>query len=775
MKEDNSSIAAVSFHEAPKGLAGILASFEDLFQKPTELPPGRDHDHQILLKAGTEPICLRSYRYPALQKTEIETMVDEMLEKGIIQHSHSAFAAPVVLVRKKDLSWRLCIDYRQLNAATVKDKFPIPIEELLEELHGSKFFSKLDLRSGYHQIRMKTVTATRQHSAHMKDCMNSCRTWEDHMLHVTQILEILRTNTLFLNREKCEFGCIQIAYLGHIISEEGVAADPEKLKAMETWPPPTTIKQLRGFLGLTGYYRRFIRKYGLIAKPLTDLLKKGNFNWTEEAGLAFKHLKQLMMSPPVLALPNFAIPFVVETDASGSGIGAVLMQENRPIAFIRGPFQVITVLLQLQFKRGKDNVVADALSRRGNEVQCAGISVYHSPVIQRINQTWATDPNLIKIIQEIQENEEVHKEFTFIDGTLRKNGKVVGYDPELRTILIAAMHSSPTGGHSGTLVTCKKLQLAYYWAGMTRDVREYIRSCDVCQRNKGETQAPKGLLQPLPIPNKFWESISMDFIEHLPKVGGKTVIFVVVDRLSKMAHFVGLHHPFTAKKIAEVFLDNVFKLHGMPLSIISDRDKIFISMFWREFLKMQGVHQALSSAYHPQSDGQTEVVNRCLGTYLRCMAGQRPNQWDQWLPLAEWWYNTNFHSATQENISQTFPQILWPFRITERIGEVAYRLDLGQEAKIHNVFHISQLKSYHGTPNRIEDIPSLVVPDCIPEEIRAEKHLMKEGTRRRQLLVKWSGKEEEENSWEDAETLAMEHPEKILEWGQTRKRSVRLR
>jgi hypothetical protein len=182
---------------------------------------------------------------------------------------------------------------------------------------------------------------------------------------------------------------------------------------------------------------------------------------------------------------------------------------------------------------------------------------------------------------------------------------------------------------------------------MKQHIRNFVAECEVCQCNKGETVKSPGTLQPLLIPPAIWKDISMDFITDLPKSGNKSVIMVVVDRLSKYAHFCALQHPFTASTVAQIFMDQVFKLHGMPHSIVSDRDPTFTSNFWQELFKLQGTQLHLSTTYHPQTDGQTKVVNKCLETYLRCFASEKQHQWAQWLPLAEWWYNTSYHTTTR--------------------------------------------------------------------------------------------------------------------------------
>ncbi|GJX54847.1 reverse transcriptase [Tanacetum coccineum] len=299
-------------------LQEVIDAHAEVFAVPNKLPPMRTQDHRIPLMPGTQPVNIRPYRHPPVQKDAIEAMVRELLDSGVIKHSQSSFASPVVMVKKKDNSWRMCVDYRQLNKHTIKDKFSIPIiKELIDELCRAVIFNKLDLMFGYHQ-----------------------------------------------DESKCVFGTTHVEYLGHMLFAEGVATDPTKIQAMQSWLIPTTIKQLRGFLGLSGYYRRFIRDFASISRPLTQLLNKNSFKWNNEAQQAFIFLKEAMIQALVLALPKFNKPFVVETDASSIWLGEILQQKGNPIAYMSkslGPKQqalstyakeFLAVLMALEKWRG---------------------------------------------------------------------------------------------------------------------------------------------------------------------------------------------------------------------------------------------------------------------------------------------------------------------------------------------------------------------------------------------------------------------------------------
>jgi hypothetical protein len=217
---------------------------------------------------------------------------------------------------------------------------------------------------------------------------------------------------------------------------------------------------------------------------------------------------------------------------------------------------------------------------------------------------------------------------------------------KLKSMVLSELHATPTVGHSGFTKTYDRVKRSFFWDVMKQDIRNFVTECEVCQHNKGEIVKSSGTLQPLSIPPAIWKDISMDFITSLPKWGNKSVIMVVVDHLSKYAHFCALQLPFIASMVAQIFMDQVFKLHGMLHSIVSDRDPTFTSNFWQELFKLQGTQLHLNTTYHPHTDGQMEVVKKCLETYLRCFASEKKHHWAQWLPLVEWWYNTSYHTAT---------------------------------------------------------------------------------------------------------------------------------
>ncbi|GJS29298.1 gypsy/ty3 retroelement polyprotein [Tanacetum coccineum] len=691
----------------------------DVFSIPTSLPSNRTHDHKIRLKTDTKPINVRPYRHPPTQKDAIEVMVKELLDAVVIRHSQSSFAAPIVMVKKKDGSWHMCIDYRQLNKQTIKDKFPILIiKELIDELHGSVIFLKLDLRSGYHQIRMFeddiAKTAFKTHEGHYEFLVMTFGLTNAPSTFQALMNEVFRQ---FLRRAD------HVEYLGHIITSEGVATNPTKIEAMKSWPTPKTLKQLRGFLGLTSYYRRFIRDYAIISQPLTVLLKKNPFKWDDKAQDAFEELKQAMIHAPVLQMPDFEATFIVETDASGLGIGAVLEQNGHLIAFMNNfslkylmdqrfstPAQLkwLPKLMgfdyEIVYKKRCENVAADALSRLPNTGELLQINVVSlsADLYQKIVKGWEKDKKLQEIVSKLQQ-----------DGN-----------------------------------------------------------------------------SPLPIPERVWTHISMDFIDGLPMSKGKLVLLIVVDRLSKYGHFIPLTHPYSALTMAQPFLDNVYKLHGLPKVIVSDRDTVF-------------------------HNGQTEVDNRCVECNIRCMTGDKPKEWVQWVPLAEYCVNKSVDRflVARETVIQLLkfyllraqdrkkamadrkrnervfgiddlvllklqpyrqstlrqhkhhklaPKYYGPFKVIARIGEVAYKLDLPVSSQIHPVFHVSQLNQFKGNVSQV----SVTLPQCDFVGVIAlepiavlDRRMAKRGNDAVvYVLIQWSNEGVNDATWELYDDIAVRFP-----------------
>jgi hypothetical protein len=226
-----------------------------------------------------------------------------------------------------------------------------------------------------------------------------------------------------------------------------------------------------------------------------------------------------------------------------------------------------------------------------------------------------------------------------------KNRLVVPKSPHIVNQILLEYHASPVGGHSGLQRTKARICQQFFWPHMTKDITKFVTECLTCQQAKSSTALPVGLLQPLPIPLQIWEDIAMDFITGLPSSNGFTMIFIVVDRLSKYSHFTALKSDFDGPKVDAAFFTNVVKLHGIPKSIVSDRDKVFTSQFWQQLFCLSGTTLAMSTAYHPQTDGQLEALNKCLEMYLRCFTGNNPKSWARLLPWAEYWYNTAFQNS----------------------------------------------------------------------------------------------------------------------------------
>jgi hypothetical protein len=525
----------------------------------------------------------------------------------------------------------------------------------------------------------------------------------EHLRHVRAVLSILWEHRLFVKKSKCAFAATSIAYLGHVISAQGVAMDPDKVKAVVEWPQPRSTRAVRGFLGLAGYYRKFVHGFGTIAAPLTALLKKDSFLWSEAANQAFEAVKTALTTAPVLVLPDFSKAFIMECDASTYGFGAVLLQDQHSVAFFSRPvapchqslaayereliglvlairhwcpylwgrrFLVRTDHFSLKFlldqrlatspqhhwvgkllgfdftvdyKAGSSNVVADALSRRDtDDVKLLALSGPHFDFVDRLRLANAQEPALIALRDEVIAGQRLAP-WAVLDGLVTYKGRL--YIPPGAPLLDEVISTVHADGHEGVQRTLHRLRRDIHSPNLRTIVQDFVRACATCQRYKSEHLQPAGLLLPLPVPSAVWSDISMDFIEALPKAGGKSVILTIVDRFSKYSHFIALAHPYSAASVAQAFFSDIVRLHGIPQYIVSDRDPVFTSIFWKELMRLSGVKMLMTTTFHPQSDGQAKAANKVITMYLRCMTGDRPRQWLRWLPWAEFVYNTAFQTA----------------------------------------------------------------------------------------------------------------------------------
>uniref|UniRef100_A0A8K9WM10 Gypsy retrotransposon integrase-like protein 1 n=1 Tax=Oncorhynchus mykiss TaxID=8022 RepID=A0A8K9WM10_ONCMY len=646
-----------SSQEEPGDLTGVPEEYHDLRtvfsrSRATSLPPHRSYDCSIDLLPGTTPPRGRLYSLSAPERKALEDYLSVALDAGTIVPSSSPAGAGFFFVKKKDGSLRPCIDYRGLNDITVKNRYPLPLmSSAFEILQGARFFTKLDLRNAYHLVRIREgdewKTAFNTPLGHfeyrvlpfglanapavfqalvndvLRDMLNIfvfvylddilifSPSLQIHVQHVRRVLQRLLENCLFVKAEKCTFHASSVTFLGSVISAEGIKMDPAKVQAVIDWPVPKSRVELQRFLGFANFYRRFIRNFGQVAAPLTALTSvKTCFKWSVSAQGAFDLLKNRFTSAPILVTPDVSRQFVVEVDASEVGVGAILSQRSlsddkvHPCAY----FSHRLSPSERNYDVGNRELLAIRLALGEWRQWLEGATV---PFV-----VWTDHRNLLFV------------------------------PVPTRLAVLQWAHSAKLAGHPGVRGTLASIRQCFWWPTREHDTRRFVAACSVCAQTKSGNSPPAGRLRPLPIPSRPWSHIALDFVTGLPSSAGKTVILTVVDRFSKAAHFIPLAKLPSAKETAQIIIENVFRIHGLPSDVVSDRGPQFTSQFWREFCRLIGASVSLSSGFHPQSNGQAERANQTIGRILRSLSFRNPASWSEQLPWAEYAHNSLPSSAT---------------------------------------------------------------------------------------------------------------------------------
>ncbi|KAF1314429.1 Pol protein, partial [Globisporangium splendens] len=553
-----------------------------------------------------------------------------------------------------------------------------------------------------------------------------------HKRHLRSVLQCLRDNSLYCNLKKCIFGASEIPILGCYVGKAGVRADPEKIEAIADWPIPKNAKDLRKWLGLANYLHKYSHNYAARVRPPTHLLKKDvEWDWTNDVTNAFIDVKESLVRAPVLALPDHTKAFSVKDDDGHERVVSYqsrllkAAEKNCPVhdkellaikyALLKfrvhllgaTPFVVYTdhaslrtainsphlsqrmarwlaffseFNFRVEYKPEKENVLADALSRRpdyessadsSSDALCLertpdlmhlSISRVQAKLKDNIQSLYPKDDECRLLLAHFDGSskeslpaklESKLARFSYHDGLLWHRLSnfdyprvYVPHDQDLKLSILHEFHDAPASGHLGREKTFLQVSNVFWWPHQYKWVANYVRSCEQCQRVKpaGKNKAP---LHPLPIPQDCWKSVSMDFVFGFPEDKARnTGVVVFVDRLSKMVHVAPVRKHVTAQETACLFLEHVFRYHGLPESIVSDRDPRFTAAFWRELFRLLGTDLALSTADHPETDGQTERVNRVVEDILRSIAVDHPRDWSRWLPYAEFAINSSEHAST---------------------------------------------------------------------------------------------------------------------------------
>ncbi|GJV56522.1 reverse transcriptase domain-containing protein [Tanacetum coccineum] len=812
------------------------------------LPPIREIEFRIELIPRATPVAKSPYRLTLSELEELSRKLKEIQDKGFIRPSSSPWGAPVLFIKKKDGSFRMCIDYRELNKLTINNRYPLPrIDDLFNQLQGLQFFSKIYLRSGYHQLRVQEddipKTTYRTRYGHFKftvmpfgltnapaifiDLMNRvCRpyldkfmivfiydiliyskTQKEHVKHLRLVLKLLKKEKLYAKFSKCEFWLREVQFLGHVINGNGIHVDPSKIEAVKNWKAPRTLTEVRSFLGLARYYRRFIENFSKIPKSLTILTQKSKtFNWGEEQEYAFQTLKDKLCNAPVLALPDGLEDFVVYCDASRIGLGCLgavvfalkiwrhylygtksfIYMDHKSLHHIFSQKELnmrqgrwIELFsdydCEIRYHPGKENVVVDALSRKER------VKPKRFRAMNMILQTSIKDRILTAQKEAVDESAGLQK----------------GLDEmiELR--------------NDGALYYLDRI-----WVPFKGDVRTLIM--DEAHKSKYFVYPGADKMN-----EKGW--IAMDFVTKLPRTSsGHDTIWVIMDQLTKSAHFLPMHEDYKMERLARLYLNEIVARHGVPILIISDHDSRFTSRFWQSMQEALGTRLDMSMAYHHQNDGQSERTIQTLEDMLRAVRcapfealyGRKCRSPILWVEVGEGQLiGPELVQETTEKISQIkdrlkavrdcqksytnkrrkplefsigdyvllkvspwkgvvrfgkngklAPRFVGPFEIIEKVGPVAYWLDLPEELNgVHDTFHVSNLKKCLADPTLkvpLDEIQVVAKLNFVEEPVEILEREFKKLKRSRIAIVKvrWNSKRGPEFTWEREDQMKLKYP-----------------
>lgn len=726
-------------HQQLEAIIALFPNFEKQGLGRTDMIR---HDIDI---GDAKPIKQRFYPVsPAVEKLMYRE-IDRMLSLGVIETSNSPWSSPMRLVIKPN-KVRLCLDARKVNAVTKKDAYPLhSIEGIFSRLPQANLISKLDLKDAYWQIgladRAKPLTAFTVPGrplyqftvmpfglcnapqtmcrlmdelipadlrpcvfGYLDDLIIISEDFSTHMTVLVRIAEQFRKANLTLNISKSHFCVTEVRYLGYLIGHGGVRTDPEKVDAILSWPTPKNLKQVRGFLGLAGWYRRFIRNFSDIVFPITEVLStKKKFSWTAAAQESFNTIKQLLTTAPVLSNPDFSRKFYLHCDASDFGIGGVLVQldetgAEKPIAYMSKKlnsaqrnysvtereclaaveaikkfrcylelqdFEVVTDhssllwlmkqpdltgrlarwVLKLQsykftisHRKGKDHIVPDALSRKYCD-EIASVDFTEPEVDLNSKHFYDEDYQLLK--DQINKNPgkypdiKIADNFVYIrnehyrgDSEQEQRSWKLWIPKQLRTTLMSRFHDSKVACHGGVAKTLELLRRNFFWPGMTKDVNDYVRSCEICKTTKSPNYIMKPEMGNPVISIRPFQRLFVDLIGPYPRSkAGHIGILIVLDHLSKF-HWLCPLKKFSSSVIQEFLLKNIFHVYGVPETIVSDNGSQFRANELNAFLTSLGISHVYTAIYSPQSNA-SERVNRSIISGIRSFLKADQKLWDE--------------------------------------------------------------------------------------------------------------------------------------------------